>query len=292
MNMHGILPALVTPFDQAGHVDCATLASIVEYQLKAGVSGFVALGSTGEYYALDNPERRLVLQTVREVADGKGTLIANCNGASTREVIAQIRQAIECGFSNILLAPPFYALPTQEELINHYQVVLDTFADINVILYNYPIRTNVEVGTSVLAAFRDHPRVIGIKESSGNLLRAIEITETFKGGYQLSCGSDDQALDFFLWGATSWICGPANCFPDHIVAFHKAFTAGDIPGAQAVMRSLFPVMASMEQGKFIQKVKYGCELAGFNSGNARLPLLPLSDAEKADFRAVFEASQR
>lgn len=292
MNMHGILPALVTPFDKAGHVDCATLASIVDYQLKAGVSGFVALGSTGEYYALDNAERRLVLQTVKEVAEGKGTLIANCNGASTREVIEQIRQAIECGFSNILLAPPFYALPTQEELINHYQVVLDTFADINVILYNYPIRTNVEVGTSVLAAFRDHPRVIGIKESSGNLLRAIEVTETFKGGYQLSCGSDDQALDFFLWGATSWICGPANCFPDQIVAFHKAFTAGDIQGAQAVMRSLFPVMASMEQGKFIQKVKYGCELAGFNSGNARLPLLPLSDAEKAEFRAVFEASQR
>jgi len=292
MKMQGILPALVTPFDKSGHVDGATLASIVEYQLNAGVSGFVALGSTGEYYALDDAERRLVMRTVKEVANGKGTLIANCNGASTREVIAQVRQAIECGFTNILLAPPFYALPSQEELIGHYQAVLDAFVDINVILYNYPIRTNVEVGTSVLEAFRHHPRVVGIKESSGNLLRAIEIGENFKGDYQLSCGSDDQALDFFLWGATSWICGPANCFPDQVVAFQRAFAAGDIQGAQAVMRSLFPVLASMEQGKFIQKVKYGCELAGFNSGNARLPLLPLSEAEKAEFRAIFEASQR
>lgn len=292
MQLKGILPALVTPFDKSGNVDTNTLASIVEYQLKAGASGFVALGSTGEYYALDNSERRRVLATVKEAANGKGTLVANCNGASTREVIEQVKQSVESGYTNILMAPPYYALPSQEELIGHYQAVLDTFPDINMILYNYPIRTNVEVGTSVLETFRDHPRVIGIKESSGNLLRAIEIGENFKGAYQLSCGSDDQALDFFLWGATSWICGPANCFPDQINDFYRKYSSGDIAGAQDVMRSLFPVMATMEAGKFIQKVKYGCELAGFNAGNARMPLLPLTEEEKTAFRKVFEASQR
>jgi 4-hydroxy-tetrahydrodipicolinate synthase len=291
MQLKGILPALVTPFDAAGAVDHQTLADILEFQLAAGVKGFVPLGSTGEYYALTNDERRAVLKTVREVVGNRGTLIAGANGSSTREVIEQVIQTRDAGYTNVLIAPPYYALPSQDELIGHYQAILDVVTDINVILYNYPVRTNVEVGFGVLEAFKDHPRVIGIKESSGNLLRAIEINTQYRDDYQLSCGSDDQALDFFLWGATSWICGPANCFAKQVVAFYDKFTGGDIRGAQDIMRSLFPVMATMEAGKFIQKVKYGCELAGFRVGNARMPLQPLTDEEKAQFRNVFEASQ-
>ncbi|HBO3329416.1 TPA: 4-hydroxy-tetrahydrodipicolinate synthase [Pseudomonas aeruginosa] len=292
MQMKGILPALVTPFDKSGAVDHDTLASIIEYQLKAGVSGFVPLGSTGEYYALTNPERRQILATVKEVVGDRGLLIAGANGSCTREVLEQVKQTVEAGYTNILIAPPYYALPSQPELIQHYKTILETFPEINVVLYNYPVRTNVEVGYDVLAALADHPRVVGIKESSGNLLRAIEIGGTYKDKLQLSCGSDDQALDFFIWGATSWICGPANCFPDQVVDFYKKYSSGDLAGAQDVVRSLFPVMASMEEGKFVQKVKYGCELAGFNAGEARAPLLPLTDDEKAAFRKVFEASQR
>lgn len=291
MQLKGILPALVTPFDASGAVDHDTLASILEFQLAAGVSGFVPLGSTGEYYALTNEERRAVLKTVREVVGDRGVLIAGANGSSTREVIEQVRQTRDAGYTNLLIAPPYYALPSQEELLGHYEAILAAVPDVNVVLYNYPVRTNVEVGYGVLDAFRDHPRVVGIKESSGNLLRAIEIGEKYKDQYQLSCGSDDQALDFFLWGATSWICGPANCFVKPVVDFYNRFSAGDIRGAQDVMRSLFPVMATMEAGKFIQKVKYGCELAGFKVGSARLPLKPLTDDEKAAFRAVFEAAQ-
>ncbi|AQH02586.1 dihydrodipicolinate synthase family protein [Burkholderia sp. KK1] len=291
MQMKGILPALVTPFDASGAVDHDTLADILEFQLKAGVSGFVPLGSTGEYYALTHDERRAILKTVREVVGDRGELIGGANGSCTREVIEQVRLVRDAGYRNVLIAPPYYALPSQEELIGHYEAILDAVPDVDIVLYNYPVRTNVEVGFGVLDAFKDNPRVIGIKESSGNLLRAIEIGEKYKGSYQLSCGSDDQALDFFLWGATSWICGPANCFASHVVDFYTKFSAGDIRGAQDVMRKLFPVMATMEAGKFVQKVKYGCELAGFKVGNARLPLKPLTDAEKAEFRTVYEASQ-
>lgn len=292
MQLKGILPALVTPFDKSGAVDHEILASIIEHQLKAGVSGFVPLGSTGEYYALTNEERRQVLATVKEVVGERGALIAGANGSCTREVLEQVQQTVDAGYTNLLIAPPYYALPSQEELLSHYNAILEAFPQINVVLYNYPIRTNVEVGMGVIEALKDHPRVIGIKESSGNLLRAIEIGENYKGKIQLSCGSDDQALDFFIWGATSWICGPANIFPEKVVDFYRKFSAGDIAGAQDVMRNLFPIMANLESGKFVQKVKYGAELAGFKAGNARAPLLPLTDEEKAEFHQVFEASQR
>jgi 4-hydroxy-tetrahydrodipicolinate synthase len=285
------MPAIVTPFDENGAVDYDVLTSLVEYQLKQGVTGIVPLGSTGEYYALTNEERRQVMSTVREVVAGRATLIAGANGSCTREVIEQVKQARDCGYENVLIAPPYYAIPTQDELIGHYQALLSAVPDVNVVLYNYPVRTNVEVGYSVLDALQDHDRVIAIKESAGNLLRAVEIGEKYKGKIDLSCGSDDQALDFFMWGATSWICAPANFLSPQIVSFYNKYTGGDIAGAQDIVRSMFPLMNNLESGKFIQKVKYGCELAGFNVGVARMPLLPLTAQEKTEFRKEFEKLQ-
>ncbi|WP_415769320.1 4-hydroxy-tetrahydrodipicolinate synthase [Pseudomonas sp. LB3P38] len=289
--LNGIMPALVTPFDKTGAVDYDVLASLVEYQIKQGVGGLVPLGSTGEYYALTNEERRRVMATVREVANDRVMLIAGANGSCTREVIEQVKQARDTGYSNLLIAPPYYAIPTQDELIGHYNAILDAVPDVNIVLYNYPIRTNVEVGYSVMDALKDHDRVIAIKESAGNLLRAIEIDDRYKGKIQLSCGSDDQALDFFLWGATSWICAPANFLAPQIVAFYENYVSGQLAGAQQIVRSLFPLMNNLESGKFIQKVKYGCELAGFNVGVARMPLLPLTNEEKSEFRKEFEKLQ-
>lgn len=289
--LNGIMPALVTPFDKTGAVDYDVLASLVEYQIKQGVGGLVPLGSTGEYYALTNEERRQVMATVREVANDRVMLIAGANGSCTREVIEQVKQARDTGYSNLLIAPPYYAIPTQDELIGHYNAILDAVPDVNIVLYNYPIRTNVEVGYSVMDALKDHERVIAIKESAGNLLRAIEIDDRYKGKIQLSCGSDDQALDFFLWGATSWICAPANFLAPQIVAFYENYVSGQLAGAQQIVRSLFPLMNNLESGKFIQKVKYGCELAGFNVGVARMPLLPLTNEEKSEFRREFEKLQ-
>lgn len=289
--LNGIMPALVTPFDKTGAVDYDVLASLVEYQIKQGVGGLVPLGSTGEYYALTNEERRQVMATVREVANDRVMLIAGANGSCTREVIEQVKQARDTGYSNLLIAPPYYAIPTQDELIGHYNAILEAVPDVNIVLYNYPIRTNVEVGYSVMDALKDHDRVIAIKESAGNLLRAIEIDERYRGKIQLSCGSDDQALDFFLWGATSWICAPANFLAPQIVAFYENYVSGQLAGAQQIVRSLFPLMNNLESGKFIQKVKYGCELAGFNVGVARMPLLPLTINEKTEFRKEFEKLQ-
>jgi 4-hydroxy-tetrahydrodipicolinate synthase len=289
--LNGIMPALVTPFDKTGAVDYDVLASLVEYQIKQGVGGLVPLGSTGEYYALTNEERRRVMATVREVANDRVMLIAGANGSCTREVIEQVKQARDLGYGNLLIAPPYYAIPTQDELIGHYNAILDAVPDVNIVLYNYPIRTNVEVGYSVMDALKDNDRVIAIKESAGNLLRAIEIDERYKGKIQLSCGSDDQALDFFLWGATSWICAPANFLAPQIVGFYENYVSGQLAAAQQIVRSLFPLMNNLESGKFIQKVKYGCELAGFNVGVARMPLLPLTNEEKSEFRREFEKLQ-
>ncbi len=289
MKLEGVITALVTPFDAKENVDFDALGRLIEAQLAAGVKGFVPLGSTGEYYAMDSAEKASVLKFVKEAVGTRAQLIAGGNAGSTREVIQNVRKAKELGYEAVLLAPPYYSLPSQPELTAHYQAILDA-VDVELILYNYPPRVGVEVGFEVMDAFRKNKRVIGVKESSGSLARAIDIRMRYGDDYQLSCGSDDVALDFLLWGATSWICGPANCFPKQAVDIVSAHAAGDLARAKAVMGKMYGAMASLESGKFVQKVKYGCELAGIKCGLTRMPLLPLTDDEKRDFRVVYEAA--
>ncbi|MBL0373956.1 dihydrodipicolinate synthase family protein [Rhizobium sp. KVB221] len=282
MKLRGVMPALVTPFDTHGKIDFAAFEKLLTKLRADGVTGWVPCGSTGEYNALTADERASVLKFVKDFANKDELLIAGTNAGSTWEVIEHTRRAREIGYDTVLLSAPFYATPAPNELIAHYQSVLDA-VDVNIVLYNYPPKVGVEVGLEVLDAFVGNPRILGIKESSGNLLRPIEIRSRYGDRYQVTNGSDDQTLDFYLWGATSWICGPANCMAKACVDLVNTIEAGDWLKARDKMQVIFKAMASLESGKFVQKVKYGCEMAGIPVGAGRKPLLELTPEEKKSF---------
>ena len=287
MRLTGVMPALVTPFDTTGKIDFRAFERLLLKLRADGVKGWVPCGSTGEYNAMTAEERVAVLKFVAGFAEKNELLIAGTNAGSTWEVIEHTKRARDLGYKVVLLSAPFYATPAPNELIAHYQAVLDA-VDVDIVLYNYPPKVGVEVGLPVLDAFRDNPRVLGIKESSGNLLRAIDIRARYGDRYQLTNGSDDQTLDFYLWGATSWICGPANCMARACVDLVNTIEVGDWLKARDKMQVIYGAMSSLESGKFVQKVKYGCELAGTPVGPGRKPLLELDAAEKAAFKKAME----
>lgn len=287
MKLTGVLPALVTPFDADGAIDFAAFKALLTDLRAAGVSGWVPCGSSGEYNFLSDAERDAVLQFVKDFATPDEILIAGTNAPHTAGVIANTRRAKEIGYDTVLLATPFYTKPTQAELIKHFETVLDA-VDVNIVLYNYPDKDGVELGWEVLDALADHPRVIGIKESSGSLQRAIGISTRYKDRLQLVSGSDDIALDFMIWGADSWICGPSNFLGKAVCDLDRTFRSGDLVKAKAQMAILYDVMNILESGKFVQKLKYGCELQGTPVGQCRAPLGPLTDEEKAQFRTAME----
>ena len=287
MRLTGVMPALVTPFDTTGKIDFRAFERLLLKLRADGVKGWVPCGSTGEYNAMTAEERVAVLKFVAGFAEKNELLIAGTNAGSTWEVIEHTKRARDLGYKVVLLSAPFYATPAPNELIAHYQAVLDA-VDVDIVLYNYPPKVGVDVGLPVLDAFRDNPRVLGIKESSGNLLRAIDIRARYGDRYQLTNGSDDQTLDFYLWGATSWICGPANCMARACVDLVNTIEAGDWLKARDKMQVIYGAMSSLESGKFVQKVKYGCELAGTPVGPGRKPLLELDAAEKAAFKKAME----
>ncbi len=287
MKLQGVLPALVTPFDAKGEVDFKAFEKLLKSLRADGVTGWVPCGSTGEYNLMSDEERDSVLKFVKDFAKPTETLIAGANAPHTKGVIANSKRAKAMGYDIVLLATPFYTKPTGDELIRHYKTVLDA-VDVNIVLYSYPAKDGIELGFDVLDALADHPRVIGIKESSGSLQRAIGISTRYKDRLQLVSGSDDIALDFMLWGADSWICGPANCMGKACCDLDRTFRSGDIDKARQQMGVLYTALNILESGKFVQKVKYGCELQGTPVGEARMPFGPLTEDEKAAFREAMK----
>lgn len=285
VKLSGVMPALVTPFDANDKIDFSAFAALLTHFRDAGVTGWVPNGSTGEYFSQSTQERREVLKFVKDFANEDEVLIAGTNAPATREVIEQTIIAKEEGYDNVLLAPPFYTRPTQDELIKHYETVLAE-VDVNLVLYSYPAKDGADISFELLDHFADNPRVIGIKESSGVLQRAIEIASRYEGKIQLISGSDDIALDFMFWGAESWICGPSNFLAKACCDLDRAFKAGELTKAKGIMTKLYRAMNILESGKFVQKIKYGCQLQGLPVGECRAPLGPLTDAEKADLEAA------
>lgn len=287
MKLSGVMPALVTPFDTKDRIDFKAFEKLLAHLRDAGVTGWVPNGSTGEYFSQSTEERREVLQFVKDFAKPGEMLIAGTNASATREVIEQTAMAKDIGYDTVLLAPPFYTRPTQAELIKHYEAVLDA-VDVNLVLYSYPAKDGSDISIELMDHFADNSHVIGIKESSGVLQRAIDIASRYEGKIQLVSGSDDIALDFMFWGADSWICGPSNCMAKACCDLDRTYRAGAIDEAREMMKTLYRAMNILESGKFVQKIKYGCELQGLPVGECRAPLGPLTDEEKAEFRAAME----
>jgi 4-hydroxy-tetrahydrodipicolinate synthase len=287
MKLSGVMPALVTPFDKNNRIDFKAFEKLLVHLREAGVTGWVPNGSTGEYFSQSTDERREVLKFVKDFAKPGELLIAGANAPATREVIEQTALAKEIGYDTVLLAPPFYTRPTQKELIGHYEAVLSA-VDVNLVLYSYPAKDGSDISFELMDHFADHPRVFGIKESSGSLQRAIDIHSRYDGKIALVSGSDDIALDFMFWGADSWICGPSNCMAKACCDLDRTFRSGDLAKAREQMKTLYRAMNILESGKFVQKIKYGCELQGMPLGECRAPLGPLTDDEKAEFRTAME----
>ncbi|OWV72396.1 dihydrodipicolinate synthase family protein [Rhizobium sp. R339] len=287
MKLSGVMPALITPFDANNRIDFKTFEKLLAHLREAGVTGWVPNGSTGEYFSQSSEERRDVLQFVKEFARPGEILIAGTNAPATREVIEQTAMASDIGYDTVLLAPPFYTRPTQAELVKHYEAVLGA-VDVNLVLYSYPAKDGSDISFELIDHFADNPRVIGIKESSGVLQRAIDIASRYEGKIQLVSGSDDIALDFMFWGAESWICGPSNCMAKACCDLDRTYKSGDLGRAREMMKTLYRAMNILESGKFVQKIKYGCELQGLPVGQCRAPLGELTAEEKAEFRAAME----
>lgn len=285
MNINGILVPIVTPFDNNGDVDTETLTTLVESFIDKGVVGIVACGTTGEYYTFSDAERELVLTTIAEAAAGKATLVSGINSLSTDHSIELAKQAKELGYDGLMLSAPPYSLPEQDGVIAHFEKVADA-SDLPIVMYNFPDRVGVSIEFDTVAHLAKHPNIVGVKESSGDFSHALRMLQANFDNFDVVCGCDDQPVDFFFWGAKSWIAGAANVFPEEQVALFNATQQGDWDKAKQIMSDMYPAIHSMESGNYNQKAKAGCLKGSVEVGSVRVPLTAMPEDEKAEFLAL------
>ena len=276
MEFEGIYPPVITPFNDDQSVDERGWADMIDYQIENGAHGVVIGGTTGEFYALTRDERLDQFRKAPDVVGGRVPWLAGVNDFQTESVCAYASAAKEAGADALLLAAPPYALPTERELAAHCLRV-ERAAKLPIMLYNYPGRTGVMMGEEFLERVGRNANFCAIKESSGDIHRIHLLAREFPH-LQLSCGIDDLALEFFVWGARSWVCAAANCaLPETLALFEACVVERDFEKGRRIMQALLPLSTVLERGgKFLQCIKFACELQGLPGGGVRLPQRPMT----------------
>jgi 4-hydroxy-tetrahydrodipicolinate synthase len=282
---HGVFTALVTPMKANGEVHLPKLERLVEHQILQGIHGLIPLGSTGEFYALSPGERQQVLETTVAAAAGRVPVVAGANAGSTREVVGFARQAEQLGCAGVLLAAPYYSLPTPDELFLHFRAVNDAIG-IPIMLYNYPGRTGVDMVPEFIARLAELDNVRYVKESTGEMARITTLMRLCGERLGVFCGCDTIALESFMVGALGWVGGVANVLPaSHAKLYELAAVSKDYVRARKLFFEMLPTLELMEGGgRYTQWVKAACGIMGYDCGPPRQPLGVATKAELAQLR--------
>ena len=282
----GIYTPLVTPLLPDGSFNMEALDAQIEYLVAAGVHGLISGGSTGENYAQSVAERVQLAQFTKERLKGRLPLIVGTGTMRTPDSVALATAAREMMADAILLGTPPYAVPTERENALN-ALAIDRAANLPVMLYNYPGRMGVNMGEEFLDRVGRSRNICAIKESSGDINRVHLLARDYPH-IQMSCGMDDQALEFFAWGARSWVCAGSNFLPEEHVALYQACAVeGDFDKGRRIMSAMMPLMRVLEQGgKFVACVKHGVTMAGIDAGGMMPPLKALNKDDKRELEQV------
>ncbi|MCO4826054.1 MAG: dihydrodipicolinate synthase family protein, partial [Amylibacter sp.] len=267
-------------------INFAALADVVENLIDKGVNGLISGGSTGENYAQTGAERIEIARFTGEQAKGRVPLIVGTGAMMTADSKALATAAKEMKADALLVATPPYSVPTERENALN-ALAIDKVADLPIMLYNYPGRMGVHMGEEFLDRVGRSRNFCAIKESSGDINRVHLLARDYPH-IQMSCGMDDQALEFFAWGSRSWVCGGSNFLPEEHVAMYKACVVeGNFDKGRRIMSAMMPLMRVLEQGgKFVQTIKYGVTLQGIDTGAIRPPLKGLNKDDKRALEQV------
>ncbi len=274
MSLRGVIPPLVTPFHADGALDLASFEANVEALCLHGLAGFLVLGSNGEAASLEAEERRALVAAARRRAPGR-FLLAGTGLESTRATVAATREAADLGAdAALVLTPHFYkSRMTEEALRRHFEAVADA-SPIPVYLYSVPAFTGLAWPPGLAPALAAHPRIAGMKESSGDVGLMGRLVSSVPPSFEVACGSAPVLYPALCVGAAGGIVAVANCAPRPAVALFEAFAAGDHPRARRLQAALLPLAAAVTTGHGVAGLKRAMGLAGLRGGEVRAPLLP------------------
>ncbi len=286
-SLEGVMPPIPTPFTAEGGVAYDRLTENLERWNEYRLSGYLALGSNGETVYLSSEEKIRILETARRTISKDKALVAGTGCESTLETITLTRRAAEAGADAALVITPHYysGQMTSEALVAHFFSVADA-SPIPVLVYNVPKFTHLDLDAPTVSRMAEHPNILGIKDSGGNIEKLGDIARLTGGGFQVLAGSGGSFLSALVVGAAGGIMAMANIAPQQTIDVQDLFRKGQWEAAAELQRQLIPINAAVTARFGIAGLKASLDMLGYYGGPVRSPLLELQPDEKEELRSL------
>jgi 4-hydroxy-tetrahydrodipicolinate synthase len=285
----GIIPAMVTPIDEAGRIHEKALRKLVNHLIDGGVHGLFPVGSQGEFFSLTQEEKRTVLRVVIDETAGRVPVYAGTGAVTTREAVETTLMARDLGASAVSVITPYFITPTQAELMQHYLTVARAAPDLPMLLYSNPDRTGVPISPATAKELAGVENIVGIKDSSGDMSLTGEYIRLTRGkNFHVLAGRDTLIYATLCYGGTGSITATANVDPRVPVEIYEAFMAGDHKRALEAQYRLAPLRIAFGLGTFPVVIKEALDMIGIEAGPAVPPVAPMSGENREKLRKVLD----
>jgi len=287
----GTFTALVTPFRDPV-IDTSAFKKLIEAQIAAGITGIVAVGTTGESPTLSHAEREQVIQLTVAAANKRCQVLAGTGSNATQHTVADTKMAEKLGVDGALLVAPYYNKPSQEGLFRHFKTIAEA-TSLPIMLYNIPGRCGVDIGPdTVVRLAKECRNITSIKEASGSVERVSELRARLPESFTILSGDDSLTLPFMSVGAAGVVSVASNLFPAEVCALVQAYQSGDVKSAEKLHRKMFPLFKDLFIEPNPVPVKTALGWRGEMSGECRLPLCEMTAANQARLRKTLETFER
>ena len=287
----GTFTALVTPFRNGG-IDIAAFEKLIENQIAAGISGVVAVGTTGESPTLSHEERQQLIRLTVATAKKRCLVLAGTGSNATQHAVADTKIAEKLGADGALLVAPYYNKPSQEGLFLHFKTIADA-TSLPIILYNIPGRCGVDIAPDTVTRLAKECRnIVSIKEASGSVERISELRVRLPESFTILSGDDSLTLPFMSVGAAGVVSVASNLFPTEVCALVRAYEGGDVKSASNLHRKMFPLFKDLFIEPNPVPVKTALAWRGAMSGEVRLPLCEMNKSNQTRLRQTLEAFEQ
>jgi 4-hydroxy-2-oxoglutarate aldolase len=288
LDLHGVFPPITTPFID-GKVAYDKLASNIEKWSRTGLKGFVVLGSNGEYVYLSEEEKRTVFDTVVQSATEEMLIIAGTGCESTAETIRLTEDCARLGaHAALVVTPHYYAGRMREAALMKYFSELADHSPIPILLYNVPKFTHINMAADFVARLSEHPNIVGLKDSSGNVIQLGEILNGVAKDFNVLVGTAGVLFSGLTIGCVGGISALANVAPEECVKIFDLVKAGDLDAARELQLKMIPVNQAVTAVYGVPGLKAAMDMRGYFGGDPRLPLLPSSEQERSEMEAILK----
>lgn len=281
----GTYTIMVTPFDTQGRLDLPALTQYVNWQIEAGIHGLIPLGSTGEFLSLSEEEFEQVAQTVIDTAAGRVPVIVGTTAEDPRVAARRSRRVEAMGADGVMVLPPFYCTPTDDEVLAHYRCVADAIG-IPVMVYNNPAVTNIDLLPELVARIAQIDNCRYIKESTLDVTRVRDIMQLTDGRMQVFGGV--MGYESYAEGAVGWAAVPANGAPGEFARMYELVQAGNYTAARDIAFRHTPLIRFVAGQAYVAGTKALLTAMGLPVGDPRPPRLPLNEAGQTRARQIAE----